>query len=849
MKRIICFVLAAVILLTTTAFAAGDILLIAPNPNAAKAETVTADEAANALHALGLLAGVGNNADGSVNFATEGSLTRAQSITQVVRFLGAEKDATTTTNAHPFTDLAAWAVPYISYAYANGITAGVSATKFDGDSAMSDFAFLTAILRVLGYKDSEGDFVWNNPYALAKSAGLINSETPDTAFTRGDAFVICYNALTAKVKSGDDVATQLMAKGLFTKEEFNTVMGKEVEPADPVVPENPETKLVTIDKLVQKSTNGDHKDDDIATASLEINYRESVVLDSATTGQTRYDNAWYPRIKQVKDDLYIMFWMYGQFGRHLYVAYSNDGKEWTNPEVFWGATNDKKFTHTYGPLEGKEDQYLAVNADACVLKNGDILCVYAIRPNSGYAYADYAEMNGVYMCRGKVTADNKVVWSEGEKVYPSQVVQEEIQLTKGQVWEPFIFQRDDGRVEVYWSCAIAYIDIYGMDSDKRSTCTSMIYSDDNGYTWSPEIVKENHYVGMRVFQEYVGDKVPYGTNVDGSPMYTEAVPYFGGQMPSAVQLYNGKTLLAIEVQDLNKDFHISLARSGDSGNWKHLELTESKAEDAIIDPFTHDGASPYLARFESGEVVLTFGYSNRLTARMMNADGTEIDTKEFHMTPDAKGSWGATEIINSHKIAAVNPNASDKRSIHLTYSYLNHRTNAPKVAVNVDGYTNEWENNTDAYFVGSETQAQITVRTAHDNDNVYFLVSRPDMYITDGDTVTISIAKSATSYYRITVGLDGVITVEYLENGSVKNTLSGGKAVVKVLGTANNNDDKDEGVVTEISLPKTLVGLDGATSFKICPSLSNQDGVGSTNDTLTGVSVFTTNRWPSVVLD
>ena len=75
------------------------------------------------------------------------------------------------------------------------------------------------------------------------------------------------------------------------------------------------------------------------------------------------------------------------------------------------------------------------------------------------------------------------------------------------------------------------------------------------------------------------------------------------------------------------------------------------------------------------------------------------------------------------------------------------------------------------------------------------------------------------------------------------------KAVAKVLGTANNNDDKDEGVVTEISVPKAIVGLSGATSFKINPSLSNQDGVGSTNDTLTGVSLFTTNRWPSVVLD
>ncbi|MBE6679240.1 MAG: hypothetical protein E7598_01810 [Ruminococcaceae bacterium] len=183
----------------------------------------TGADAANALHSLGLLAGKGTNADGSVNFDLDGSLTRAESITQVVRFLGAEKKATAETNAHPFTDLAAWAVPYISYAYANGITAGVSATKFDCNGAMSDYAFLTAILRVLGYKDAEGDFVWNNPYALAKTVGLIASETPDTNFTRGDAFVICFNALTATVKNGDKICDSLVKNGAVSADAMSVI--------------------------------------------------------------------------------------------------------------------------------------------------------------------------------------------------------------------------------------------------------------------------------------------------------------------------------------------------------------------------------------------------------------------------------------------------------------------------------------------------------------------------------------------------------------------------------------------------------------------------------------------------
>ena len=207
-------------------------------------------------------------------------------------------------------------------------------------------------------------------------------------------------------------------------------------------------------------------------------------------------------------------------------------------------------------------------------------------------------------------------------------------------------------------------------------------------------------------------------------------------------------------------------------------------------------------------------------------------------------------MLDSHKMVAANPGKSgDLRSIVLYYSYLNHRINAPKVAVSVDGYTNDWENNTDALFIGSETQAQITVRTAHDNDNVYFLISRLDEYVTDGDTATICIGAGTSNYYRVVANLSGIESITYVENGAAKNTVTGGNAVVKVLGTANNNEDKDEGVVTEISIPKALVGLSGATSYTINPSLSNQDGTGSTNDTLTGISAFSTTRWPSVVLD
>ncbi len=87
-----------------------------------------------------------------------------------------------------------------------------------------------------------------------------------------------------------------------------------------------ETVITPIGLLNTKGTDGDHAEDNFLTASLEIDFRSNVLLSSADTGYTRYDNAWYPRVKKVKDDLYLLLYHYGQYGQHIYYSTSSDGK-------------------------------------------------------------------------------------------------------------------------------------------------------------------------------------------------------------------------------------------------------------------------------------------------------------------------------------------------------------------------------------------------------------------------------------------------------------------------------------------------------------------------------------------
>ena len=180
-----------------------------------QSNALSAQASAEALNRLGLVQGYAT-ADGRVDFALEDSLTRAQAIALVVRFLGAEAEAAGGNYTHPFEDVPAWAAPYVGYAYANKITQGVGNSRFGTDEVIGEAAFLTSFLRVLGYEDKNddsGDFIWSDPFALAKTAGLTENSAAGADFRRGDAFCICYRALTAAPKSGDRICDRLVKAG------------------------------------------------------------------------------------------------------------------------------------------------------------------------------------------------------------------------------------------------------------------------------------------------------------------------------------------------------------------------------------------------------------------------------------------------------------------------------------------------------------------------------------------------------------------------------------------------------------------------------------------------------------
>ena len=181
------------------------------------ADPVTAEGSAQLLYDLGLFKGTGVKADGSPEFDLNRAPTRAEAVTMLVRLLGAEEQAMQSVQAMPFIDVPDWARPYVSYAYRQGLTVGVSPDHFGSYTSVTTAQYLTFVLRAMGYADGT-DFSWSSAWTLTDKLGITGGEyTAKTAFLRGDAAVVSANALTADRKTGgQNLLEYLVGRGVIT---------------------------------------------------------------------------------------------------------------------------------------------------------------------------------------------------------------------------------------------------------------------------------------------------------------------------------------------------------------------------------------------------------------------------------------------------------------------------------------------------------------------------------------------------------------------------------------------------------------------------------------------------------
>lgn len=182
------------------------------------AYTAEEQNEADALNHLGLFLGTGQG------YELDAKLDRSQSVMLLVRMLGKLETAEKGSDTNPFTDVPKWADKVVSYAYTNGLVKGYGPTTFGGKDTVSDYQYLTMVLRALGYDDSAEtpDFNWRKSRELAKELKLVDSTADDANFDRGSAVDIFWKALNTNCKgSTKTLAAHLIEQGVFTQAQFD----------------------------------------------------------------------------------------------------------------------------------------------------------------------------------------------------------------------------------------------------------------------------------------------------------------------------------------------------------------------------------------------------------------------------------------------------------------------------------------------------------------------------------------------------------------------------------------------------------------------------------------------------
>ena len=180
------------------------------------------DTYAQSLSELGVFVGTGNG------FELDRAPTRIEGIIMLIRLLGAEDDAQLMNNSvTPFTDVPTWANGYVSYAFEKGLTKGVSDTKFGSTNSLEAKAYITFLLRSLGYSDADGEFTYNNAIDFSLQEGLIDSSMQSiltsSSFLRAHVAKLSYDTLKFPYKNKDT----LLIDKLIVEEKISSNIGND----------------------------------------------------------------------------------------------------------------------------------------------------------------------------------------------------------------------------------------------------------------------------------------------------------------------------------------------------------------------------------------------------------------------------------------------------------------------------------------------------------------------------------------------------------------------------------------------------------------------------------------------
>ncbi|WP_024832589.1 S-layer homology domain-containing protein [Ruminiclostridium josui] len=298
-RRKLSLVLALIICLLsfTQAFAVGN------------EDSMTTDEKATALNKISLLSGT------NTGFNLDGYLTRAEATTFIVKLLGKaeyvnqEKDRLRVSH-FPDVVQSAWYAPYVGYCSENGIIAGYPNGNFGPNDRLNEKAFLTMVLKAIGYSEFTGTEVYTKAYetGLVTDSSYLEKTDVNNEYKRGDVVELLYHTLSINPNDSQvSVLKTLISNGAI-KIDAAILAGllteaDKLEIAE-IIPQSAMTLVVKFNKEIQKLTADDIKintfgnDNEVLNASIVKQEGNTVTIKTAL--QVPQKN-YFLRISNVSD--------------------------------------------------------------------------------------------------------------------------------------------------------------------------------------------------------------------------------------------------------------------------------------------------------------------------------------------------------------------------------------------------------------------------------------------------------------------------------------------------------------------------------------------------------------------
>ena len=202
LKRALSLALASVMLL--------GMMVVGTGASYADVTSKHNEEAISVMQAVGVMVG-----DTNGNFNPDQKVTRGEMAVVMANLLNLKVEDFVGAKI-PFTDVPEWAVPYVAACYADGITAGISATQYGFNYEVTTAQAALMMMKALGYFQYASDFGQDWQVATIKQGSKIDlfdkiSTASTAALTRNDVAQLALNTLKATtvevVKSGSTIIT------------------------------------------------------------------------------------------------------------------------------------------------------------------------------------------------------------------------------------------------------------------------------------------------------------------------------------------------------------------------------------------------------------------------------------------------------------------------------------------------------------------------------------------------------------------------------------------------------------------------------------------------------------------